>query len=187
MNNRSEKGMTKNDQDELGRLKVNVIEEFDDDGELTSRKINIKKAKNIALVAGAQNMDIGLTLMRQLMKSLPVSMQTDEEALNAALALVCGINPQDELESALATQMAAIHHASLEMMRRAMIGDQTVEGVTEGINRAVKLSRTFTTQMEALQKYRSKGQQTIQVQHVQVNDGGQAIVGNVKTGGGGSG
>ena len=30
---------------------------------------------------------------------------------------------------------------------------------------------------------RNKGQQTIQVQHVQVNDGGKAIVGNIKTGG----
>ncbi len=68
-----------------------------------------------------------------------------------------------------------------------MLEDQTVEAVTENINRAVKLSRTFTTQVETLQKYRSKGQQTIQVQHVQVNSGGQAIVGNVKTGGGGNG
>jgi hypothetical protein len=42
-----------------------------------------------------------------------------------------------------------------------------------------KLARTFASQVEALKKYRSAGEQTIKVQHVTVNDGGQAIVGNV--------
>jgi hypothetical protein len=45
--------------------------------------------------------------------------------------------------------------------------------------------RTFTTQLEALKKYRSVGDQTVRVEHVTVNEGGQAIVGNVTTGGGG--
>ena len=49
-----------------------------------------------------------------------------------------------------------------------------------------KLARTFTRQVEALKKYRSTGEQTIRVQHVNVSDGGQAIVGNVQTGGGGN-
>jgi hypothetical protein len=48
-----------------------------------------------------------------------------------------------------------------------------------------KLARTFAAQVEALKKYRSAGEQTIKVQHVTVNDGGQAIVGNVNKGGGG--
>ena len=172
---------------EFPRLKVSVTEEYDEHRDVTSRKININRAEAVALVAGANNTDVGITLIHQLMACLPVSMQTDEEALNAAFALVCDIDPQDAVESALATQMAATHHASLEMMRRVMIDEQTVEGVNYGINRVTKLMRTYTAQMEALQKYRSKGQQTIQVQHVQVNDGGQAIVGNVKTGGGDNG
>jgi hypothetical protein len=33
--------------------------------------------------------------------------------------------------------------------------------------------------MEALKRYRTRGEQKITVQHVSVNDGGQAIVGNV--------
>ena len=33
--------------------------------------------------------------------------------------------------------------------------------------------------MEALRRYRSGGEQNVTVQHVSVNDGGQAIVGNV--------
>jgi len=57
--------------------------------------------------------------------------------------------------------MVAIHNASTEMLRRAMLTEQPAEGVTANINRAVKLSRTFTAQIEVLQKYRSNGQQTI--------------------------
>ena len=47
-----------------------------------------------------------------------------------------------------------------------------------------KLARTFAAQVEALKRYRSAGEQTIKVQHVTVNDGGQAIVGNVSQGAG---
>jgi hypothetical protein len=38
--------------------------------------------------------------------------------------------------------------------------------------------------MDALKRYRSSGEQTIKVQHVTINDAGQAIVGNVEQGGG---
>ena len=46
-----------------------------------------------------------------------------------------------------------------------------------------KLARTFAAQVEALRKHRTGGEQRVTVQHVNVADGGQAIVGNVKTGG----
>jgi hypothetical protein len=46
-----------------------------------------------------------------------------------------------------------------------------------------KLARTFVAQVEALKRYRSTGEQSIRVQHVTVNDGGQ-VVGDVQTGGG---
>jgi hypothetical protein len=37
--------------------------------------------------------------------------------------------------------------------------------------------------MEALRKHRNGGKQTVTVQHVNVEDGGQAIVGDVQSGG----
>ena len=39
--------------------------------------------------------------------------------------------------------------------------------------------RTYTTQMEALKRYRTGGEQKVTVQHVSVNKGGQAIVGTM--------
>jgi hypothetical protein len=39
--------------------------------------------------------------------------------------------------------------------------------------------RTFATQLEALKRYRTGGEQKVTVQHVSVSEGGQTIVGNV--------
>ena len=43
--------------------------------------------------------------------------------------------------------------------------------------------RTFALQVEALQRYRGKGQQKVTVEHVHVHAGGQAIVGAITPGG----
>jgi hypothetical protein len=47
------------------------------------------------------------------------------------------------------------------------------------VNRANKLLRTFTAQMEALNRHRRPVGQQMVVGNVNVNDGGQAIVGPV--------
>ena len=49
-----------------------------------------------------------------------------------------------------------------------------------------KTARTFAAQMDSLKRYRSKGQQLVRVERVTVEDGGQAIVENVGTGGRGA-
>ena len=51
-------------------------------------------------------------------------------------------------------------------------------------NLAVKLMRTFALQAEALAKLKRGGEQRVKVEHLHVHSGGQAIVGNVQTGGG---
>lgn len=45
------------------------------------------------------------------------------------------------------------------------------------------MARFYATQMEALRKHHNGGKQTVTVQHVNVEGGGQAIVGNVAAGG----
>jgi hypothetical protein len=40
--------------------------------------------------------------------------------------------------------------------------------------------RTFNQQIDTLNKHRGKGQQEVTVEHVTVNEGGQAVVGNVE-------
>jgi hypothetical protein len=45
---------------------------------------------------------------------------------------------------------------------------------------AARLLRTYATQVEALRRLRNGGSQTLRVEHVHVNEGGQAVIGNVK-------
>ena len=102
----------------------------------------------------------------------------DEETLNFMLSVMKGIEPRDQLEAMLAAQMAAVHVASMTFARRLA----QVENIPQqdSAERAFnKLTRTFTTQMEALKRYRTGGEQKVTVQHVSVAEGGQAIVGNV--------
>jgi hypothetical protein len=86
----------------------------------------------------------------------------------------------------LIAQLIATHSAAMECYRRAMIGDQSFEGRRENLTQASKLSRTYAALTEALDRHRGKGQQRITVEHVNVHAGGQAIVGDVTSGGGSS-
>jgi hypothetical protein len=99
-----------------------------------------------------------------------------------ALLWALGIGPTDELEGMLAAQAMAAHHAAMECYRRAMLPEQPFEAWKENLNQANKLSRTYATLLEALNRHRGKGQQKISVEHVHVHAGGQAIVGAVETG-----
>jgi hypothetical protein len=73
----------------------------------------------------------------------------------------------------------------MECYRRAMIGEQSFEGRRENLSQVNKLSRTYAALIDALNRHRGKGQQTVRFEHVTVQAGGQAIVGNVETPGGG--
>jgi hypothetical protein len=106
-----------------------------------------------------------------------------KKQVSATIAGLIGINPSDELEGMLAAQLVGCHNASMECYRRAMIGEQTFEGRRENLSQANKLSRTYSTLLEALNRHRGKGQQKVTVEHVHVHEGGQAIVGNVEGGG----
>ncbi|MFZ0850020.1 MAG: hypothetical protein WAO08_12540 [Hyphomicrobiaceae bacterium] len=79
--------------------------------------------------------------------------------------------------------MAAIHNATMVAARR-LSHVETIPQQDSASNMLNKLTRTFAAQVEALKRYRSAGEQTIKVQHVTVNEGGQAIVGNVSQGAG---
>ena len=81
----------------------------------------------------------------------------------------------------IGAQLLAAHNAAMECYRRAMIHEQTFEGRREALSQANKLSRTYATLVEALNRHRGKGQQKVTVEHVHVHAGGQAVVGMVET------
>ena len=89
-------------------------------------------------------------------------------AASVAIAAVQSVGPRDGVEAMLAVQMAATHAAAMKMLNRAMQDQPSIEVYDSIVNRATKLLRTYTAQVEALKRYRSAGEQRVVVQHVTV-------------------
>lgn len=131
---------------------------------------------------GVNSEDVFTVLLRNTIDAVPSNTDKDTTA-NYVMAMLLDLRPQDAMEAMLITQMIAVHSQAMEWSRRAVIPEQTEKGIEMNVSRATRLMRTFTSQVEALQKYRNKGKQTIQVQHINVATGGQAIVGDIRGGG----
>ena len=111
---------------------------------------------------------------------------SSDHVLSQAVEMLEALAPQTPLESMLIAQMLAANGAIRHMMTNAFTPEQTFAGKELNLNQVTKMQRTFLQQVEALQKLRGlTGQQTVRVEHVTVEAGGQAIVGNVDHGGGG--
>ena len=102
-----------------------------------------------------------------------------EMAVNAALAFIESAKPRDEVESALLMQMACTHIAAMAMLGRLAEGSAWVRNVPPMASAASRLLRAYAMQVEALRRLRNGGSQFVRVEHVHVNERGQAIVGNV--------
>ena len=131
---------------------------------------------------GVTNADFGGAILANLTQIASKGSEISENEMNATLATISEIGPRDAVEALLATQMAAIHSATIKMARR-LAHVETIQQQDSAERALNKLARTFAAQVDTLKRYRSKGEQRVYVERVNVGEGGQAIVGNVETGG----
>ncbi len=153
----------------------------------TAQVIFTHSAPDVALPVfmeslGTADVDFANGLLMQLAKLAWNGSSVNEQDFKFLLSTVAGLEPKDEAEAMLAAQMAAVHNATMASARRLKMAEtsQQQDSAERTFN---KLARTFVAQMEALKRYRTGGEQKVTVEHVTVNDGGQAIVGNVTPGG----
>jgi hypothetical protein len=142
---------------------------------------DVARAGN-ALGSGDPFFVIGLC--NQLLHSRSASNPFLADRLNFMLSIVNGIEPRDATEALLASQMAAVHCALMECIRH-MNAANTRDHRQEEQNAMMRLSRVFSMQLETLKRYRSTGEQRIQVQHINVN-ADKAVVGVSQGDGAGS-
>ena len=103
-----------------------------------------------------------------------------EMSVNAVLAFIEGAEPKNEVEAALAIQMACAHAVTMAMLSRA--------GGAYGGNRhvammaaaAARLLNAFANQVETMRRLRNGGTQVIRIERVEIKEGGQAVIGNLK-------
>ncbi|WP_424940422.1 hypothetical protein [Aliiroseovarius sp. S253] len=106
-----------------------------------------------------------------------------ERFRDMVMSMSIELEPHDAAEAMLVTQMGITHAAMACAAQRMM--DAKIVTVREPYERSMtRLSRTYLAQLEALKKYRAKAQQVVRVERVTVNEGGQAVVGDVAYGGG---
>ena len=84
--------------------------------------------------------------------------RVDENQFSGALAIINSVKPRNEMEAALAAQMVAVHLLTMKVAARAI----RYEYDTRTAATASKLARTFTMQMDALDKARGKRRTTRQ-------------------------
>jgi hypothetical protein len=104
-----------------------------------------------------------------------------EIAVNAALAMIEAAAPRDEIEGALAVQLACTHTTAMAVLAKFDVGFATERRTAAFGSAASRLLRAFAMQVEVLRRLRHGGHQCIRIEHVHVNEGGQAVIGNVKT------
>jgi hypothetical protein len=146
-----------------------------------------QKAQRRKSIGGSEFDSFNNLLMDQAQCSVRLRGKDEKqigEEMQAPIYGLIGIAPRDELEGMLAAQMLACHNAAMECYRRAINHEQTIEQSNFNLTQANRLSRTYASLLEALNRHRGKGQQKMTVEHVHVHEGGQAIVGNVQQGGG---
>lgn len=149
--------------------------------------VPVESEKVLVEATGTGKPQLQQTLFKQAYDAiwLPADVSEDERLsrYKSVVSMLQGIGPKEEIEGMLATQMVAIHNAAMDCFRRANIEGQSLDGRDKELKHAAKLVATYARQVETLNKHRGKGQQKVTVEHVNVESGGQAIVGNIETGG----
>jgi len=103
---------------------------------------------------------------------------------NQILSTMIELRPRDGYEGFLISQMILVFDRAMDCFRMADNNISFAEMYFSLQNQGIKLMRLYAQQLEALDKHRNKGKQTMVVKHVHIHPGGQAIVGNVNQEGG---
>ena len=140
-----------------------------DDGDLWTAKLaNVLKIDDPALAGH---------LLSQLTNCFPP--EDLERAVQLALAVLAAIKPQNALEAILSIQMVSVHNAGMTLLTRSLTASSSDES-TILARRANDLLKTFTLQMQTLHRTRHGGQHRMRIEHVHINEGGQAVIGSIE-------
>ncbi|OIM88557.1 hypothetical protein BLN97_45270, partial [Bradyrhizobium elkanii] len=117
-------------------------------------------------------------ILRQLVKASVSGGKPCEVNLAFMISMVRSLRPRDSVEAMLVAQMVSVHVMAMRCAHHLAHAKDLAQH--DSAARALgRLARTFPAQIEALNRHRSHGEPAITVQNVKVEDGGNAIVGNV--------
>src|SRR5260370_16309323 len=92
-----------------------------------------------------------------------------EVAMNAALAMIEAAEPQNEIEGALAVQMACTHTSAIPVLARFGGAGGSERWAVALALAAARLLRAYSGQVETLRRLRHGGDQYVRVEHVHIS------------------
>jgi hypothetical protein len=157
----------------LKRINCNYSKPYPPDGENKLWWDRLKAAM------GTTSSDfVNATLVQIQNASRMPSGGISEISVNAVLAFIEAAEPRNEIEAALAIQMACTHAVAMTVLNR--VGGPNFGGRNGAIvvSAGAKLLNAFSTQVETLRRLRAGGSQYMRIEHVHIEPNAQAMIGN---------
>lgn len=144
-----------------------------------SKAVGVEKQDGAHQLMGSTQASVNLDLLGKAVSAALPKKQRNEGGVEIVRAFFREVNPESPLEGMVYAQMYALNAHIMELFSDAQktISPDVRE---QYLKMANKLLKTFNNSMDGLSRFKRQGQQTIRVETVNVNDGGQAIVaGNI--------
>lgn len=128
-------------------------------------------------LTGTDDQILAEEIIGRAVTAMPLT-QGKEQNTNSIYQSLADIEPKDTFEAKLTAQSTSLYAQGMQYLARAEKADMMCHAEFY-LKYGIKLLRLHNETIETLARYRRKGEQKVVVQHVNVNDGGKAIVGNM--------
>lgn len=152
--------------------------------ELSSKDAKDEFYARLYATTGSTNYEVGVSLLSGACEATAKSTESFEELvnhLNIIAKMLQEFEPRDGVEGQLLVQLIVLHQQSMSWLGSAMRAER-VDFANTYLNGASKLLARHHETLDAFINYRRRGEQRVYVEHVNVNDGGKAIIGDVFSG-----
>lgn len=120
----------------------------------------------------------------QIADSVPMPLGTDNavqrQFMYGSVALYADIAPQDAFESVLARLLVGLANGGMDCFGRAARAGNWLAARDVNLKSAIKCTLAATEVVKVIDSHRGRTKQKVSVSQVNVQSGGQAIVGNVE-------
>lgn len=174
-------------QREFGKCPMRFSFDEDKDGILKVRSFNPNQEWNespaealksaLKQLTGTEDQDVAQEIIDRAVSAMPLTHDLDHNT-NIIYQSLTDAEPKDAFEARLSVQSTSLYAQGMQYLSRAEKANMMCQAEFF-LKSAIKLLRLHNETIDTLARYRRKGEQKVVVQHVNVNDGGKAIVGNM--------
>ena len=147
-------------------------------------KYEIQNLDKLVESMPSKNIDSTLNNLRDIMSYCTKTGGKDIEAttqkINAILSTLDSLKPTDNIEHMLISQMLLTNDLIMRYATENASPSNFFESDNINQKKFFQTSKLFIQQLDALGKFRRGGEQKVTVQHVNVSNGGQAVVTQIR-------